>query len=337
MTNELIQHSAGKRVLYKMFFVPVLLMGVFSINGSAQIRPLKKMHPANLSTRNITTEQTIRKLNFNLPDWIMNIGGRTKGFTSLAGFNKFYSTSLIPTSAAVNGGSNDTIPFLILKRDSVNAVRYYIRGIFLVRRGTISFTLDDSLVLNYRKWNVSANNRIDYTNRGILVTDLSLNSDTSVVTIVSQQNITGTPVDISIQNFDIRGITGLTGGDSLTISGLLDAKILLNGLGKVLKGATASGAISQFKLMQQPVGTLQINAEIIDRNTIHAKIDLAENENDLTFQGNIIQDKGLRQVDGVLDIKKLHSAVLQGFIKGMSIARGSVNGSFALKGKPSKP
>ncbi|MEP7107286.1 MAG: translocation/assembly module TamB domain-containing protein [Ferruginibacter sp.] len=234
--------------------------------------------------------------------------------------------------------TGDTIPFSIMRKDQKNVSRYLISGTFFIGDKSISFSLRDSVVLNYKKWDVSPNNRIRYTPRGILVTDFLLSNDSAKIALISQQNLAGSAIEISILNFDTRDIEGIFKKLTSIVSGILDAKILISGPGKMVPAFIGEASIRKFELMDQPVGDLRLNAQKVDENTIHGTLDLAENGNEVIAGGNFFLNKGLQQLDVLFNIKKLQLAALQGFTKGnMKVASGTVNGAIALKGKLGRP
>ncbi|MEO5892181.1 MAG: translocation/assembly module TamB domain-containing protein [Ferruginibacter sp.] len=234
--------------------------------------------------------------------------------------------------------ANDTIPLIIIKRDQANIIRYSITGMFIVSADSITFSLSDSIVLNYKTWITSPGNRISYSSRGILFSNLSLSSDSANISAISRQDNAGGPIDISIQNFNISDLTGIIHKDSLAASGLLDAKFLINGFGKLLHGLSGTASVRNFALMQQPVGNLQLDAKMTNENTLHANLGLAGNGNDVNVGADIFLNNGLRQLAALIDIKNLQLTTLQGFLKNkVNFTAGSVNGQLALKGKLAQP
>ncbi len=248
------------------------------------------------------------------------------------GSNILYSTSLRGNIA------NDTISLIAATNDQKKVTRYIIGGTLLAKEKNFSFSLSDSLLLNYEKWNVAPNNHIGYSPQGMLVTNFLLSNDSAKISAASQQDIPNSPIDITIQNFDIRDITSALNNDTLMASGLIDAKIMVSEFDKKLPAFTGTASIRKLEVMQQPVGYLQLSTRKVDDNTIRATLDLTENGNQVNAKGDYFLNNEQQQFDASLDIKKLQMATLQGFTKGsMSRASGSLNGVIALKGKFVQP
>ncbi len=232
---------------------------------------------------------------------------------------------------------NDTVPFKIVRADSQHIIRYFISGAFIVADENVAFFLTDSLILNYKKWALPAGNRITYSSAGISAIDFSLTSDSALIAVTNSTNIVGAPVDINLQNLDIRDIVGLFSSDPLIVSGLLNGKIVASEFERKLPLLTGTGAVQGFAIMRQVFGTLQVNAQMSD-DTIHANAGLGENGNEFNVRGNLFLNRGSQQLEALLDITRLQMATLQGFMNGnMSNAAGSISGAIALKGKLLKP
>lgn len=256
-----------------------------------------------------------------------------------ASFDTIHVGSNILYATALRGNvSNDTVSLIASINDNKNTTRYILGGTLFSKDKNFSFSLSDSLLLNYKKWTVAANNNIRYSPEGIVVTNFLLQNDSSSIAAASQQPTPNSPIDIAIQNFSIRDITGALNADTLLASGFINSKILVSEFDKKLPAFTGNFEVRQLEVMQQPVGTIRFAAQKQAENTISATLELVENGNQVNAKGNYYLNNDDQQFDAVLDIKPLRMATLQGFTKGnMTRSQGSINGLVEVKGKFAKP
>jgi len=232
----------------------------------------------------------------------------------------------------------DSLPFKFTTKDINNIVRNAVSGKWMVNSNGITFSFDDSVVLNYKNWNVSPGNRIVFSPFGILVSDLSIRNDTAQISIATRQSKINNPIDISIENFNTADLAAIFMKEVALFSGLINATISVSELYKKLPVISGTASINQLGLMQQVVGDLQITAEKMDEQTVHTTFNLKGNGNEISASGVYLLTNPLQQLDILLDIKRLQVSTLQGFFKNkISIDSGNMNGQVALKGKWKQP
>ena len=232
----------------------------------------------------------------------------------------------------------DTLPFRFIKKDTNDLVRNAVSGLWMVSNKGITFSFNDSIVLNYKKWNVSPGNQINFSPFGILVTGLLISNDSTQISIASRQSIINQPIDISIENCSMGDLAGILNKDAALFSGLLNAKLTVSEMYKKLPAVTGTAFINQFALMKQVIGDLQITAQKRDEQTVQTTFDLKGNGNEISAHGGYFLNNALQQLDILLDIKTLQASTLQGIFKNkISIDSGYINGQVAVKGKWNQP
>jgi hypothetical protein len=234
--------------------------------------------------------------------------------------------------------ANDTVALIASAFDAGNIPRYIVGGTLYSKGNDFSFSISDSMLLNYEKWNVSPKNNIGYSRLGILVSDFVLTNDSASITASSQRKIPNSPIDIRIKNFDIRDITTALNQDTLLAEGLINAEINVGEFSKALPAFTGSFSVTGLKVMQSPVGNISLFATRQSQNAISGSVRLTENNNDVSVTGVYYLNNEQQQFDAVVDMKKLSLATLQGFSNGyMTRASGGMHGVVALKGKFTQP
>ncbi|MCW3090235.1 MAG: translocation/assembly module TamB [Ferruginibacter sp.] len=265
--------------------------------------------------------------------------GQIQSFPDAEGFNQFKAAlNFMQKLSPAFHRPNDSIPINFVKKDSANVNRYQVKGMLYFTRGNVSISLNDSLVLNYRTWNIPSNNRLSFTPGGILVTGFVISSDSSSISVTNTQNFPGDSVAIALRNINIGDITGLYNIDSLGASGLVDASIQAAGLSKGFPAVTATAFVRNMQLMQQPLGNLQAEMQWVNKNTIHTTFGLTENDNLVSGNGNLFLNNPQQQFDIDLDIQKLQIASLQGFFKNIiTVLSGNLNGLLEVTGNFKQP
>lgn len=251
----------------------------------------------------------------------MNIGG-----------NVLYATTI---QAAA---SDDSLSVTGITKDEKDNDRFAVGTIVTAKSNTYNLSLKDTLLLDYQKWNVAPNNKITYSPEGILIRDFVLSNNAQKISAASRGNNLNSPIDVEIENFNIKDITSILNSDTLLASGLINGKFTLSQFTKTTPSFTGNVEVSKFELMQQPIGTVKIFAERKEENVVHATVDLSENGNVASIKGDYYLNNEQQQFDADFNITSLNVATLQAFTGGnITRASGSINGDIAISGKFSDP
>ena len=246
--------------------------------------------------------------------------------------NIFYSTD-------IKGNiEKDSITVYALTKDDRNKNRFGIGASIGVKDKQYSVSLNDKLLINYQSWNVSNDNQIDYSEKGIIIKDFVLENKKAVISLKSQQNSWNSPIGISIQNFDIKDIASILNTDTLLASGMVNTQLEVSGLEKKLPSFTGNVAINDFSFMQQPVGNIDFSAQTKDENSVSAGLKLSGNGNAVNVNGTYFLNDDQNQFNANINIDTLKMATVQAFTAGnMSRASGSVHGNATINGSFTQP
>ena len=246
--------------------------------------------------------------------------------------NTLYGTRLNGSAA------KDSLAINIITKDSRNKDWFGVNANLFVKNEMYSFRLKDSLLLNYERWNVAPDNYINYSPGGLVIHNFSISSDTAKILINSRQEINNSPIDILVDNFNLKSISSFVSNDTLFASGILDVKAEVADLDKNIPAFTGNFSIEKLELMQQPLGMLKGTAARQSENNIVAAITLFGNNNDIEAKGNYYLNNESTEFDAAVDIRKLNLQSLQGFTSGqIKNASGNIYGNINLNGKFSDP
>ncbi len=246
--------------------------------------------------------------------------------------NLFYKTSIIANAAG------DSIGITAVTKDAKNTDRYAFGADITQKDKAYTFSVKDTLLLNYQKWNVAPDNRITYSPDGILVNNFVLTSNSTKIAAASRESVLNSPIDISIDNFKIKDITSILNKDTLLASGTIDGKFSVSEFDKKLPAFTGTIQVDSLQFMQQPVGNIKLFAEKRDENTIAANMELTGNANEVTLKGDYYLNDENKQFDADFNIINLNMLTLQAFSQGnLARSSGSIKGNLKLDGKFAEP
>ena len=261
------------------------------------------------------------------------INGNINFDTLRSGSNIFYKTNIVANVA------NDSLGITAVTKDIKNRDRFAAGANIKVQNKTAYvFSLKQRLLLNYQEWAVNPGNEITYSPDGILVKDFAISGDSGRIAAASRQLVLNSPVDLTIENFNIRDIFTLTNSDTLLASGTLNGKMSISEFQKKLPAFTGNMTLSSLQFKQQPIGDLKFTADKKDDNTINATLALSGNGNDVTMDGNYFLNNDQNQFDANLKLNKLNMRTLQSLSAGsLTNTSGNITGALAVNGKFTDP
>jgi hypothetical protein len=269
----------------------------------------------------------------------INISSANRKISATANFDTLDVANNIFYGASVNvNAAQDSISVDVATKDNKKTDRYAIGAVITEKDKAYTVHLKDNLLLNYQQWDVASDNKIIYSPQGVLVNDFLLNNNMQKISITSRGNTFNSPIDFSVDSFNIKDITSILNTDTLLASGFISGKFTVSDFDKKLPSFTGNVELSQLQLMQQPVGNITISATKENDNQINAAVVLTENGNDVAIKGNYYLNNTQKQFDADIDIKSLQMKTLQAFTSGnLSRSSGTINGKVALNGTFAEP
>ncbi|MEO9003410.1 MAG: translocation/assembly module TamB domain-containing protein, partial [Ginsengibacter sp.] len=234
---------------------------------------------------------------------------------------------------------NNKIGFSLNIKDQKAKDKYILTG--SLNQPTLNkyvFSLnDDSLLLNYKKWTVNTENKIQYFNKDINASNFVLSQGDQQLSIKSESNGANVPLQVNFKNFKIETLTGFVQSDSLMVAGLLNGNATVKNI-QTQPTFLADITVSELSVYQDTVGNLtaKVNNEVA--NTYHAEVALNGRGNDIKINGDYLVDSVNSSFDFLVDIGSFQMRDLEGFTKGgIKDARGNLYGKIALKGSLKQP
>ncbi len=330
----------------------------FAINGVIKYGPLiKSFVPALVGFDDITfrgsytSADTDSALLFNaiiptltygnkrISKAAINIFAKKAKLNYNVGFDTLTTASNIFYATNVNGAAaKDSISFTAITKDINNKNWFAIGANAFAKDDKFFFRLQDSLMLNYEKWKVAADNLITYSPDGLVINNFLINSDTASIAIKSQQLFPDSPINIDINNFNLKSISSLVNKDTVFIGGILDMKATVSDLKKSFPSFSGDATITDLQFKQNPLGNIVLSAQKTTDNSVAAKLTLIGFGNDVALKGNYYLNDVAKQFDADLEINKLAFKTLEAFSKGqLQNTEGAINGNISLTGKFAEP
>ncbi|MDP4131827.1 MAG: translocation/assembly module TamB domain-containing protein, partial [Bacteroidota bacterium] len=232
--------------------------------------------------------------------------------------------------------AHDKLYTSLLLKDKKTKERYMVSGILTPLNTGIRFVFNpDSLKLNYDRWNIPADNFVQYDSSGILVRNLKLEHAGESVSINSAGNTARSPLDLDFSNFHIRTITEFAAQDSLLIDGVVNGKAEIKDLfTKPL--FTSDLKIQDLAYKGDTVGNLALKVDNEEGNALVADLLLNGRDNNVQIEGKYYSREGRMDLD--LKLNQLNLASFKSFaaaqVKDM---KGFLKGDLRVTGNLDKP
>jgi translocation and assembly module TamB len=270
---------------------------------------------------------------------VINIHAKNAKLNYSASFDTLTTASNVFYATSVTGAAaKDSISFTAVTKDINNRNWFGLGANAFAKEKNYSFRLQDSLTLNYEKWKVATDNLITYSPAGIVINNFLISSDTASIAIKSQQLFPDSPIDIDINNFNLKSISSIVNKDTVFIGGILDMKANVSDLKKSLPSFTGNATVTNLQFKQNPLGNLSFNAQKVSDNNVAADLALTGFGNNVEAKGNYYLNDVNKQFDADLQIRKLSFKTLETFSNGqLQNTAGAINGNININGKFTEP
>jgi autotransporter translocation and assembly factor TamB len=235
--------------------------------------------------------------------------------------------------------ANNSVDFVVNSKDRNLKDKYNIKGLLeQPQNGDYQVSVrPDSLILNYDRWTVSADNKITITQQGINAKNFVLNKNGQQLSANSISSGGNAPMEVNFDQFRLATLTGFVQTDSTLVNGTLNGKITFNELSNeaVFVGDLF---VNDVSIKGDTIGNVKILVNNRMANTYAADITLSGRGNDVKLAGNYYLKAGASNFDFVLDIKQMPLTTAQAMSNDMiREATGFVNGKFDVTGTLARP
>ncbi len=242
----------------------------------------------------------------------------------------------LPYVALTGTIANNSANYLLQIKDQKDQERYTLGGTVEATNGSNNIHFDpNTVLLNYEKWKIDADNLIQLGAKGFNIDKLALSKNNSSIEVQSTTNAQNAPIDIKVKDFKIETLSSVAEKSDLTISGNTNGTISLKNINS---GAvfTTNLTIADFAYKKDTVGTINIQVDNEIANNYRANIAITGQDNQVNLDG--IYNTGDHTMDFNLDVVKLNLKSIQGFTLGnLTESTGFFNGKFSINGTATQP
>ncbi|MDX6183118.1 translocation/assembly module TamB domain-containing protein [Flavobacterium sp. Fl-77] len=242
----------------------------------------------------------------------------------------------IPYTSLTGKAANNELTYALEVKDTKEQQQYFIAGELLrdKAKNTVKFDAQN-FVLNYDKWNLNADNSIEFGGKRLYINKLYLDHSGNELKIQSQGNQDNAPLQIDFVNFKIETILNMVKKEKLLMQGLINGSVLAE---NVLTKPTFTSdlKIDEFAFKGEPVGNITVKVDNKTNNTLAANVNLSGEGNDVNLLGDYKIDTG--NFDLNLDISHLNIKSIQGFsMDNIKEGSGFLSGNFKVTGNAAAP
>jgi TamB, inner membrane protein subunit of TAM complex len=214
--------------------------------------------------------------------------------------------------------------------------KYLLSGSLSSVKNGFQFVFNpDSLLLNYQRWQLPADNFIHYDSGGLIVRNVNLSHLSESIDLNTNGETTSSPLDIRFTNFKIKTLSQLAEQDSLllggTINGTAEVKNLFN---KPL--FTSDIKVDSLMFEKDSLGNLVIQVSNTDLNAFIAHVTLKGHDNDVEVDGKYFSGESKMDMD--IKLNQLNLASFKG-MAGTEVRKmsGYLKGNLHASGDLDKP
>jgi translocation and assembly module TamB len=250
-----------------------------------------------------------------------------------AGSMNLYRTTLNATAL------NNNINFALNLEDQAQKDKYKLAGLFQLQpNGTYRLALaPDSLLLNYDRWTIAANNQILISPTIIRADNFILSQGAQSLGLQSGAGSGVQPLNVTFKGFRVATITGFVQTDSLLADGVIDGNVRFAGLPKQML-FTSDLTIADLSMQKDTIGNLRLQVESQTPQRYNANITLSGRGNDARITGTMTQLANDIGLDLTLALQRLDLSTLEGAMAAFVLdAKGGISGNVHVGGVASKP
>ncbi|MFN3968229.1 translocation/assembly module TamB domain-containing protein [Flavobacterium sp.] len=305
-----------------------------------QLQPISIKGRYNSVNDTIMVKATIPKLVYEtstINNAVINIDTKDNALVYNIFIDEVKNAQFRLPGTSVEGVIKDnTLGYRLQLLDDKNKDQYLVAGTLKAINGNTEFHLSpEDLLLNYEKWTVTENNRIQLGKNGIYANDFLLTNGGSLVKLQSQSNTFNAPLLINFTDFDIATLSRMVQKEALAFGGVIDGEVRLENL-NTNAIFTSELTIENFSFKKEVIGNISLKVDNRVANTYAVQATLSGKENQVTVDG--IYRNGDQSFDLKLDMQKLNLLSIQPFTYDqITKSSGYVSGKFLIKGTVAQP
>ena len=187
------------------------------------------------------------------------------------------------------------------------------------------------------RWELSADNYVEFGKPGFRIHNFSLGKTESLVTIASAHDQFNDDLNITLKDFNLDDISRIIKKDTSLVKGTLNGNVLLKRVDSTY-GIIAAAKISNLIFRAVPIGDLSLKATNPSPGKFDINVGLAGPDNQFSADGFYITGGGDNSINIQADIQSVSMKTLEAFSMGnIKEASGTLSGKISVTGKTDAP
>jgi translocation and assembly module TamB len=236
--------------------------------------------------------------------------------------------------------ANNTINLDLATKDRAGRNKYALSAALNQPRfGDYSFSLSpNNLLLNYDKWSVNPDNRIDIVNGGVIANNFVLSQGGEQLSINSTTQTANSPLSIDFKDFKIATLVQFVQSDSMMVNGNINGNVLVRNI-QTQPSFTTDLTVADLSFNRDTLGNLRAQVSNVNPNIFNTNVTLSGRGNDVTAKGTYyLKPANASTFDIDVNIGALQLSTLEGATMGsLKNASGTLTGKIALRGTAANP
>jgi hypothetical protein len=310
------------------------------------VRNLKVSGDFNTGTNNFTTRLRVGQFNYDniLLDTLLvearTINDKLEFFTSLNS-TTINNNITLPVLKTDGNFAQNKLSYNLKFGGDTDSNRINLNGEVAFIDSLMAFNiLPSEIYFQSEKWDILANNSLQYVNNNIVAQNFTLSSGTKVISLSSAPDPTYTTIlKLNIRNIPIGDLVEQYVLPGENIAGTLDATY---SIGNVLGDPSFMGGaeIKSLTLNNVLLGNLKVNTSLISPSNRLKFSSTLVGDNGFTTDGFYVLGEG--EVEDSIQLKaefkKTQLMVVEPFLRGiLSDMDGTINGALSVNGPASRP
>lgn len=214
---------------------------------------------------------------------------------------------------------------------------YYKLGanVAQITDGIKASLIPDSLILNHDKWQIAADNYIQYDSTGVLVNNFTISNNNQSLSVNSTEKTANAPVQVKFENFRIKTLSDFVKSDSLDVDGIIEGSAIARNV-TTNPVFTSDITVKNLTYNKDTVGNIVVKVDNETANAFNADVRIEGHGNDVQLKG--LYYTGESRMDLKLDINNLALSSVKPFSMGqLQDASGSLKGNVTMSGTLQQP
>ena len=322
--------------------VPTPIISKVFFDGFEDLDSLNIDAKFNARTKQLGGKVSVPKFTYagsTIDSLEVNVKGDATNLNFYAGLKNFELDPILLKRTYIEGNLQNKELVLDFNSVSDTTQIMHISSELVFKKDTLSLHISpENLLLNKKPWEIPDNNKITMTEAYTKFQNVVLsrnNQKLEVSTTVPKMD--KEHIGIIFENFQLQTFLSLLNPEEPLLKGTVQGNFV------VLNPYEASGLVSKlditnFSLMQNPLGTLSLNASSKSLSDYDFDLVLENGGADLRLTGDYVAQQNDAELNMDLDIQKFGTKIIQGFFdEQLSNPSGYLSGNIDVAGTLSSP